>query len=98
MEKERNDGSYSLCSQCGKVFEEKQFAGAPGEEGILSDEGTLSFRQRRWFALREPLEFSASVITEALGGHYPEKEIEYNVHIIRHKNSNFKIQPDSDIE
>lgn len=27
----------------------------------LSDEGTLSFRQGRWFAICEPLEFSASV-------------------------------------
>lgn len=43
-------------------------------EGCLSDEGTLSFGQSRWFAICEPLEFAASVTTEALGGHYQTKE------------------------
>lgn len=53
----------------GKFLRRKCTHVPPGSQGFLSDGGTLSFAQTRWFAICEPLACSASVTTEVLGGH-----------------------------
>lgn len=60
---------FSVLSAWGSFWGKHVLRCPPGFRGFLSDEGTLCFGQRQWFAICEPLEFSASVNTEVLGGH-----------------------------